>query len=140
MLRAPSPLMVWNSFLPATQYYIITLYAPAASNYSLNIIVPARLNFASGSNTTSYTGPIAQPDTVEFLARGNAGQTMTVTLTSAGNDVLLTIYGLDDGQPLVRYVSGATSWTGTLPGSQDYVIEARATGSSTSFTVTVTIH
>jgi hypothetical protein len=140
LLRVPAPLMVWNGWLPATQYYIITLSAPSATNYSLNIIVPARLSFAPGSDTTSYSGPIAQPDTISFLAHGNIGQTMQVTLTSAGSDVLLTIYGLDDGSPIIRYVSGATSWSGPLPGTQDYVIEARATGSSTSFTVTVKIN
>ncbi|HZU87434.1 MAG TPA: hypothetical protein VFF78_08115 [Anaerolineaceae bacterium] len=140
VLRAPAPLNVWQSFLPATQYYILTLNAPSATNYGLNIVVPARLSIASGSTTTSYSGPITQPDTVSFLVHGNVGQNMQVTLTSAGSDVLLTIYGLDDGSPLVRYVSGATSWNGTLPGTQDYMIEARATGSSTNFTVTVTIN
>ncbi len=140
VLRDPATLMVWNGWLPSTQYYIITLYAPTATNYSLNIIVPARLSFSGSSTTTSYTGPIAQPDTVDFLVHGNAGQNMNVTLASAHSDVLLTIYGLDDGSPLVRYVSGATSWDGSLPATQDYVIQARATGSSTSFTVTVTMH
>lgn len=140
VLRAPAPLNVWQAFLPSTQYYILTLSAPSATNYSLNIVVPARLTIPAGSDHTSYSGPIAQPDTVSFLAHGNAGQTMQVTLTSPGSDVLLTIYGLDDGSPLIRYVSGATSWTGTLPGTQDYMIEARATGSSTTFTVTVKIN
>ena len=64
---------------------------------------------------------------------------MTITLTSPASNVLLTIYGLDDGSPLVRYVSGATSWSGTLPATQDYMVEAFATGNNTTFTLKATI-
>ena len=41
---------------------------------------------------------------------------------------MLTIYGIQDGQPLIRSVTGATTFKGTLPGTQDYMIEAVGIG------------
>ncbi len=64
---------------------------------------------------------------------------MTVRISSPANDVLLTIYGVEDGSPLVRYESGANQWSGVLPGTQDYMIEAVATGASSPYVMDVII-
>jgi hypothetical protein len=53
--------------------------------------------------------------------------------------VLLTIYGFETGDPLVRYVSGAWQWSGVLPASQEYMIHAVSVGGSTSYRVDISI-
>jgi hypothetical protein len=64
---------------------------------------------------------------------------MTATIQSPRNDVLLEINGLEDGQPLVRITLGATTWTGVLPGTQDYSIKAVAVGGPTGYKMDVTV-
>ena len=64
---------------------------------------------------------------------------MSVAILSPHNNILLTIYGLQDGNPLVRSVSGATNWTGVLPGTQDYMIEAVATGATSNYIIQVMV-
>lgn len=63
---------------------------------------------------------------------------MTVNLT--GSNVGLTIYGLQDGQPLVRATGGATSFNGKLPTTQDYILNVVPAVDSTTFTMTVTVN
>ena len=64
---------------------------------------------------------------------------MTVTITSPRGDVLLEIYGISDGQPLVRVPMGVSKWTGKLPGTQDYAIKAVSVGSATEYKIVFTV-
>lgn len=114
----------WLGLLPATEDYIIRVTAgSAATNFSLNVLIPQRITFAPGSISKTVTGVTAERRIVRYLLRASAGQTMTATVIAPPDTAGLTIYGLDDGSPLVRAVSGATAWTGQLPGTQDYVID-----------------
>ena len=64
---------------------------------------------------------------------------MTVNIDSPNDNVLLTIVGAD-GIPLTNgNMSGATSWTGELPATQDYTLRAIGTLEPASYTLTVTI-
>ena len=81
-----------------------------------------------------------------YLLRARNGQVMTATLSSTANvsptapALGLTIYGFSDGVPLVRAESSATSWSGVLSGTQDYVIEAvPAIDTPITFTLGVTV-
>lgn len=115
----------WLGTLPMTEDYIIRVSAGgAAANFSMNITIPQRIVFAPGTVSKTVAGVTGARRTVTYLLRASAGQTMTATLLAPPGSVGLTIYGLDDGIPLVRAVSGATTWTGQLPGTQDYVIQA----------------
>lgn len=131
----------WLGVLTANEDYIITVNAGASStNFGLNITIPVRITFAPGGISKTVTGTTSQRRTVTYLLRASAGQTMTAVLNAPADTMGLTIYGLDDGQPLVRAVSGATSWTGTLPGTQDYVIEAvPAVDGQVNFSLQVTV-
>jgi hypothetical protein len=114
----------WLGLLPATEDYIIRVGAGSlAINFSLNVTIPQRITFAPGAVSATRNGMTSARRTVTYLLRASAGQTMTATLNVPPNSAGLTIYGLDDGIPLVRAVSDATTFTGQLPGSQDYVIE-----------------
>jgi hypothetical protein len=140
LLRTIAEETSFRTTLPATQDYRLTVAAPfAPSNYTLQVIIPARIQFQPGATSASVNGHLGGNQTNYYLARANSGQTMDVKIVSPGNSVLLTIYGLDDGIPLVRYVSGAWQWSGVLPATQDYMIETFASDGAVNYTVEVKI-
>ncbi len=137
-----TPGSFWLGTLPVTGDYIIRLIAGnAPSNFSLNVTVPQRITFSPGNTSGVVTGKTAARRVVSYLLRAMEGQTMTVTINSnVPNSAGLTVYGLSDGIPLVRASSGATSWTGQLPATQDCVIEiVPAVDTPFNFTVTTTV-
>jgi hypothetical protein len=130
----------FNGKLPITQDYLVTLVSPVErTNFTLQIIIPARIQFAPGSISATIPGNLQGGQTNYYLARAFAGQTMRVQILSPHNDIFLTIYGMDDGSPLVRSVMGLWEWSGVLPATQDYMIEAVSTGPSAGYTLVVTI-
>jgi len=100
---------------------------------------PSRIEFEPGATSTTIQGQIAAHGTDEYLLRAQEGQLMIVVITSPNNDVYLNITGVSDGTPLVRAVSEANSWTGILPATQDYAIQAVAAGDSTPYDLSITI-
>lgn len=126
--------------LPATQDYRLTLVSPyEASPFTLQVIIPARIQFQPGAISASLPGQLPGGEVNYYLAAARGGQTMTVQIISPGNDIFLTIYGMTDGSPLVRSVMALTSWSGILPLTQDYMIEAVSTGGPSGYTLQVTI-
>jgi hypothetical protein len=118
----------WQGLLPATQDYGVKVVSTGgATDYTLQIIIPERIQFAPGAIAATDQGNLGPAEAHEYLLRAMQGQTMTVTVVSPSNLVLLEIYGLDDGQPLVR---------GVLPLTQDYDIKAvSVTDVATSYTI-----
>jgi hypothetical protein len=141
MIAASAGVSFWQGRLPASQDYLIRLLnnSGGSANFGLSVTIPQNVFFNPGATLTTLNGSIISHQTNTYLARAFAGQTMTVKITSPASDVLLTIYGYTDGQPLVRYVSGATSFTGVLPLTQDYVIQAVSVGNNTNYTISITI-
>jgi hypothetical protein len=129
-----------QTFLPANGDYLIQLLGGSAdANFTLGVTIPRTISFAAGTYSASVDGKITGRQPVFYLLRAQVGQTMTVKLTSPSNGVVLTIYGLQDGQPLVRSDFGLTEWTGDLNVTQDYIIIAMPSVDSTTFSMTVTI-
>lgn len=133
----------WQSTLPASGNYIIQVLAGNAApvaNFGLNVTIPVRITFAPGGTSAEVQGTTSESRVVTYLLKANGGQTMTVNLTAPPNSAGITIYGMQDGQPLIRSQSGATSWTGTLPMTQDYVIQVVPFGNGTvNYTLNVTV-
>jgi hypothetical protein len=126
----------FQSKLPKTQAYYVTVFAGGGdSDYDLQIILPFNIVFSPGAISATVNGSLASNQTNYYLLRALKGQTMTDTLTSPHGDVFLTVYGITDGQPLVRSAMGQTTWSGKLPLTQDYMIEAVNTGGGTSYTL-----
>jgi hypothetical protein len=124
--------------LPSTQDYIVWVSTGSqAADFALAITIPSRITFDPGATSASVDGKVSSHMQVSYILRALAGQTMTVDLS--GSNVGLTIYGLKDGQPLVRAEGGATSWTGKLPATQDYILIAVPAVDSTTFTLDVTV-
>ena len=141
MISSSAGASSWQGRLPASQDYLIRLMnsSTGSANYGMSVTIPQNVFFKPGAISTTINGSIISHQTNTYIARAFAGQTMTVKIISPGSDVLLTIYGYTDGQPLVRYVSGASSFTGVLPLTQDYVIEAVSVANNTNYTVSITI-
>lgn len=135
-----SQLTTWQGLVPATQDYEITLNAGGEdSNYNLGITIPEIIKFAPGAISAAIQGSVAAHQNVHYILYALAGQTMSVKIHSIDNDVLLTLYGIDDGQPLARAAAGATEWNGILSRSQYFMIIVVSSGNSSQFLLDITI-
>ena len=106
----------------------------------MNVTIPVRVTFKTGAVSATVDGRVGPQQINTYLLRALKDQTMTVTITSSKNNILLTIYGLEDGTPYVRSVMGLTTFTFKLPSSQDYVIQCVSTSDSAeNYTVTFTV-
>ena len=130
----------WLGTLPETADTVIrVLGGDIAADYTLRVSIPARIQFAPGAISAAVQGDLNAYESDDYILAARAGQTMTVNITSANNDVLLTIVGAD-GVPLTNgLMSGATSWTGQLPVTQDYIVRALGTAQPANYTLDVTI-
>ena len=130
----------WQGTLPATQDYTIqVLTTGAATTFALQVTIPSVIAFASGATAASVQGNTANTYVVSYIAHAEKGQTMLVDIDSPNGDVFLTIYGFQDGQPLIRSVMGSPTFRGVLPATQDYIIEAVRTGAPGDFNLQLTI-
>lgn len=133
----------WQGNLPMSGTYVLQVLAGNAAptaNYSLNVTIPVRITFAPGAVSTQVQGTTSQGRIVTYLLRAQGGQTMTVNLLAPPSSAGITIYGLEDGQPLIRSQTGATSFNGTLPATQDYVIQVVPFGNATvNYTLDITV-
>jgi hypothetical protein len=131
---------LWQGQLPATADYVIRVHGgDALADYTLLVIIPIRIQFAPGATTASMTGDLDPFQAHDYILSAQAGQTMAVTIHSAAEDILLTLVG-EDGIPLANgLMSGATSWRGQLPATQDYFIRVLGTELGGSYTLDVTI-
>jgi hypothetical protein len=126
--------------LPATQDYLIKLVSSAgrALRYGLSVEIPHRIAFARGATSAEVEGVDVNGRNAYVLS-AFANQRMSVEAVSSDGSIKLSIYGLDDGIPLVRSAAGLSSWSGNLPASQDYIIMTVPTGRTRAYTLRVTI-
>jgi len=141
LVRASSTQTSWQGWLPRTGDYIVKVYNGGGSteNYSLLVTIPARIQFARGAYSKSVFGRGSVAQTISYVLWARANQTMTATLTSPAGTVYLAIRGFSGGQTLVASSASQTTWTGTLPQSQEYIIDAVQGGTWVDFTLTVRI-
>ncbi len=142
----------WSGQLPSTQDYYIDVISQAGTTpgFTLQVTIPPqpgpgpepptkRITFAPGSVSAIEQGGVDPGSIMRYLVAAMAGQTMTVDASSPQWDVVLVIWGAD-GTVLLSDHAGATSWSGVLPSSQDYIIDVKSVGvAPTSFTLQVTI-
>ncbi len=141
LVKASSALTNWQGWLPRTGDYIVKVYNGGGSseNYSLMVEIPARIQFAQGAYSKSVSGRGSAAQTISYVLWARANQTMTATLTSSSGTVYLAIRGFSGGQTMVASSSSQTAWTGILPQSQEYIVDAVQGGSWVDFTLTVKI-
>lgn len=141
MLNAASARTDWQGTLPQTEDYYLSLHGGATTeNFSLTITIPSRIRFEPGADSAKVTGKTVAGYNVSYTAFAIKGQKMSVQLANLSGGAALTIYGFADGQPYVRSVTGRTSFTFTLPSTQDYIIEVvPEAGKEVSFQMSVRI-
>jgi len=132
----------WIFSLPSTQDYVIqVINGAAAQNYQLIVSIPARISFASGATSATVSGKTVNGNVVEYVAYAGAGQTMELKLTPSGGPAVLLLYGLQAGQWYLTSSQGKTSFTLSLPVTQDYIIGVVPTsGTVVNYTLKVSIH
>ena len=114
----------WQTMLTRTQDYLVQVYAGSTTeNFTLSINTPARIVFDPGAVTAQRSGTTPGGLDVDYILRANAGQTMDLQLTAPNGNAVLAVYGYQDGQPYLRYVVESTSFSMSLPASQDYIIQ-----------------
>jgi len=124
LLNPSAKQATWQSTLPQTEDYYIGIYGGATTeNFTLSVEIPARIKFAVGKDSATVSGKTVAGYNVAYAVFANQGQKMTVDLNGTGGNGALTIYGFSDGQPYLRSVTEQTSFSMTLPSSQDYIIE-----------------
>ncbi len=129
----------WQWLLPKTEQYTIQVYGGATSeNYTLTAKVAEIVTFPSGATTVTLSGSTPNGYVISYALLCQANQVMTVSLNVPATTAYLDVFGLATG-PLLSPSSKATSWTGTLPTSQDYVIEVIPVGGEVSYSLTVTV-
>jgi len=141
LLAAAQKYSSWQSMLTRTQDYLVQIYGGATTeNFTLNINTPARIVFDPGAVTAQRSGSTPGGLIVAYVLRANAGQKMDLDLSGAGGNAVLSVYGYEDGQPYLRYVVEQTSFSMTLPASEDYIIQVvpRA-GAVTPYTLKIKV-
>jgi hypothetical protein len=130
----------WQWLLPKTEVYTIQVFGGAtAETYTLTTKVAQRVNFPSGSTSVTLNGTTVNGFVFTYALNCKAGQTMTATLNVPATSAYLDIFGLATG-PLLNSSSLATTWTGTLPSTEDYIIEVIPNnGQVVTYSITITI-
>ncbi|HEX5708402.1 MAG TPA: hypothetical protein VFX96_13955 [Pyrinomonadaceae bacterium] len=99
-----------------------------------------RVRFARGRTTAVLRGAVVRGTQNRYILGARAGQTMTVHITSRGNNAVFTILG-PDATALDGTEEGmdSTDWSGELPLSGDYSIWVGPTRGNATYTLEVTI-
>jgi putative hemolysin len=99
-----------------------------------------RIQFSPGAISSQVYGKLQANEWDQYVLNAMAGQEMIVRLYDPEvTNAILVIWG-DDGTVLISDHAGATDWTGTLPATQDYYIDVKATGQSpVNYTMEVVI-
>lgn len=82
---------------------------------------PIRVNFVNGATTGVLTGSIAADQSLAYVLRADQGQPMLVQLTSPSSDVTVSLE-TQGGTSLLSPAARQSTWRGTLPQSEDYVV------------------
>ncbi len=95
--------------------------------------------FPEGMHSVSYSGRSRPFGLDRYTLQAQAGQLVTVSLTSPNADVFLSIVGLVELDALVLGSEEVSSWSGVVPATQEYAISVFAIGLETAYTLDVEI-
>lgn len=111
----------------------LTLAAPGTT-------VPAstRIEFAAGATTGVVTGAIGPGQEAAFVLQAGQGQPMIVQLASPNSDLTLSVR-TQGGTYLLSPTELQSSWKGTLPQTEDYVLTIYGAAAAEDFSMTVEI-
>ncbi|MDT8305312.1 MAG: SH3 domain-containing protein [Anaerolineae bacterium] len=127
----------WQLDCPSST--VATCWVAAGSQYTNPQPDATRIQFAPGTTKATVTGSMAGTDQVHYVFTAAAGQTLSVAIGSADDNVLFHLQGLKDGQIYKHMLSGGSSWQGTGPQAQDYLLALNALGSTGTYTIQLSV-
>ena len=131
----------WQWLLPKTELYTIQVFGGAtAENYTLTAKVAERVTFPAGGSSLTLSGSTLNGFVFSYALTCLANQTMTASLNVPASTAYLDVVGLATGT-LLSSSSKVITWTGTLPATQDYIIEVIPNnGQVVNYSLTVSVH
>lgn len=99
----------------------------------------SRIEFERGSTTTEVDDAVVRGTRNRYLLRANAGQTMTLNITSTEDNAVFDVYPPGSSRTLGGGRE-ATDWSGELPRSGDYVIVVSSTRGNAEFKLKVEVY
>ena len=123
--------------VPSTQDYILDVSAGTeAVSYWLQVTIPVRISFAAGTTSATVEGELAPAETEHYVLNIAAGQLLEISCSPL--DMRLVIYG-EDGTVLKSGMGGSAFFRGTVPSTQDYVVDVGPATVAGPFTMNVVI-
>jgi hypothetical protein len=98
-----------------------------------------RINFLAGATASNTPGTISPGQVQNYLVHALDGQPMIASVDSPSHDLTMAIYGLQSGQVLLPASAKRNSWQGTLPATDDYVVQVIGGSTSQNFNLSLTI-
>ncbi len=141
LLSAMGDAQSYRGYLPSTQDWFINIRAGEVdANFGLYLMIPERITFAAGTYAITFPDSVPAGGVHNYIVYGLSGQQMSVSATPAG-DVALSIWGID-GTVLMSSMGESNTFNGSLPISQDWIINVRsAPGTGTrNYSFTLDIH
>jgi LysM repeat protein len=129
----------FRDYLPATQDYLLVVRALQDTDFTLNVDIPARISFAAGGTSATVSGTLAPHASQYYVLRALKGQRLRVSASPQDENMRLVIYGFNGDVLRSGMSSGAPTFNGTLPSTQDYIIVLTASDQALSYSMTVTI-
>lgn len=131
----------YRDYIPEKgDWYIDIRAGKADTGYSLYLAIPQRLSFAANTSslTAKATIPAGRLQVHNFVAWGNKGQTLKVSVSPSLN-FALSIWHVD-GTVLLSSMEGLSSFEGELPEAGDYIINViSGPAAPTEITLTLSI-
>jgi len=126
----------FSGYLPQSEFYLVTVTSTSSSAASLqlSLIIPARIAFASGSTTAQVSGNVAANSSQYYILKAQANQKLTLNVTSG---ISISVFGANG--TAVSNSSSSSSFSGTLPTAQDYIIQLTTGNNAISYSLTLNI-
>lgn len=152
IVRSQSGGASWSGILPMNGTYTVdAVNQYIGSRYTVNLNIQPNgggnrtqihnlgsIKFPSGGTYASIGGYLASQNIDRYHFRANAGQPINLAIRSPGRQVLLTLID-PNGNPIVRYQSGATSWFGRLPADGNYQVDVVNQSGASSYNLGLSI-
>ncbi len=127
----------YRDYIPEKgDWYIDIKAGNYARDYSLYLGIPQRLSFAPNTSSMTAKATIPAGKVHNFIAWGNKGQTLKVSVSPTQN-FKLSIWHVD-GTVLLSGMGDSTSFEGELPEAGDYIINV-ISGAATPTEITLNL-
>ncbi len=134
----PTPVVVTETSVPPT-LVLPTLVPPTPAPSTPTPLPQAiRIQFATGGTSAVINGDLEAAQTLYYVLKASATQTLNVKISSPNGDVYLGVFGAD-GTILLGSAAQSTTFSGLLPSTQDYYLSLTASGGATSYSLSVEI-